>query len=135
LSTVKRLKCPFIRWDTSGCLISSRAGGEDQFFRLGVFQIHLPPLQHRREEVPALAAHFLRLTSFPEVADTYRADEVLDELRSRHWTGNLRELRTAIEHAAIVARRRTIRPEHLLSVPTKTARFPAGPEIQGQLTT
>ena len=40
-------------------------------------------------------------------------EEVLDELRSRPWAGNVRELRNAIEHAAIVARGRTIRPEHL----------------------
>ena len=44
---------------------------------------------------------------------------MLDELRTRAWTGNVRELRNAIEHAAIVARGQPIRPEHLPSATAK----------------
>ena len=86
---------------------------EDLFYRLSVFQIHLPPLRDRREDIPALAEHFLRQSRLPDVADSHLSGEVLDELRSRHWAGNIRELRNAIEHAAIVARGQAIRPEHL----------------------
>jgi two-component system nitrogen regulation response regulator GlnG len=86
---------------------------EDLFYRLSVFAIHLPPLRDRREDIPALAAHFLRQSRLPDVADPHLTGEVLDELRSRPWAGNIRELRNAIEHAAIVARGRMIRPEHL----------------------
>ena len=47
------------------------------------------------------------------MAETPLAGDVLHELRARAWTGNVRELRNAIEHAAIVARGQPIRPEHL----------------------
>jgi two-component system nitrogen regulation response regulator GlnG len=94
-------------------LMASGQFREDLFFRLGVFQIHVPPLRERREDIPALAEHFLRRSRIPEIADTRLTDDVLDELRSRPWIGNVRELRNIIEHAAIVARGRPIRAEHL----------------------
>jgi two-component system nitrogen regulation response regulator GlnG len=86
---------------------------EDLFYRLSVFPIHLPPLRDRREDIPALAEFFLRQSRLPDVVNFHLTKEVLDELCSRPWAGNIRELRNAIEHAAIVARGRTIRPEHL----------------------
>src|SRR4029077_18541412 len=46
-------------------LIASRAFREDLYFRLGVFQIHLPPLRERREDIPALAEYFLRQVPRP----------------------------------------------------------------------
>lgn len=86
---------------------------EDLFFRLSVFHIELPPLRDRREDIPALGEHFLRQSRLPDVADAHLTEAVIAELRSRTWAGNVRELRNTIEHAAIVARGRTIRPEHL----------------------
>lgn len=86
---------------------------EDLFFRLNVFPIHLPSLRDRREDIPALAKHFLKQFHRSDTNDARLTAEVLDELRSRSWAGNVRELRNAIEHAAIVARGQTIRPEHL----------------------
>ena len=86
---------------------------EDLFFRLSVFQIHLPPLRDRREDIPALAEHFLRQSRLPDVVDSHLTEAIIEELRSRLWVGNIRELRNAIEHAAIIARGSTIRPEHL----------------------
>jgi DNA-binding NtrC family response regulator len=93
---------------------------EDLFFRLSVFPIHIPPLRERREDIPGLAAHFLKQPRLPHVADTHLSREVLDELHSRSWVGNVRELRNAIEHAAIVARGQPIRPEHLSAAMTGT---------------
>ena len=84
---------------------------EDLFFRLSVFPIHIPPLRDRREDIPALAEHFLRQSRLAEHRRRSASPTtLLDELRSRPWAGNIRELRNAIEHAAIVARGRTIRP-------------------------
>lgn len=102
-------------------LIASGQFREDLFYRLSVFPIHLPPLRDRREDIPALAAHFLRQSRLPNLADASLSDEVLAELIARPWAGNIRELRNAIEHAAIVARGRTIRPEHF---PNPTAAQP-----------
>jgi DNA-binding NtrC family response regulator len=92
---------------------------EDLFFRLSVFQIHLPPLRDRREDIPALAEHFLRQARLAEVAAAPLGGDVLSELCSRVWTGNVRELRNAIEHAAIVARGQPLRPEHLPAAAAK----------------
>jgi DNA-binding NtrC family response regulator len=121
---------------TNRPLVELMAAGqfrEDLFFRLSVFQIHLPPLRDRPEDIPALAEHFLRQARLPDVAETHLTDEVISELRSRHWSGNARELRNAIEHAAIIARGRTIRPDHLPTAPVNPAAESAQEEIQAQL--
>jgi len=95
-------------------LIASGAFREDLYFRLGVFQIHLPPLRDRREDIAALAEHFLRRIAPPQEGAPWRiSDAAQTELCSRTWVGNVRELRNAVEHAAIVARGGEIRPEHL----------------------
>jgi DNA-binding NtrC family response regulator len=101
---------------------------EDLFFRLSVFPIQLPPLRERREDIPALAEHFLLRSRRPDQVETRLSREVLDELRARPWTGNIRELRNAIEHAAIVARGRPIRPEHLPAASGATTRVDPGSE-------
>lgn len=81
----------------------------DLFFRLNVFQIHLPPLRERAEDIAPLAEHFLRLyepRALPLLPDTVK------HLTSLPWFGNVRELRNALEHAAIVARGGPLLPEH-----------------------
>jgi two-component system, NtrC family, nitrogen regulation response regulator GlnG len=81
----------------------------DLFFRLNVFQVHLPPLRERVEDVPVLAEHFLRRyepAALPLLPETVRF------LQSLPWLGNVRELRNALEHAAIVARGGSLLPEH-----------------------
>jgi two-component system nitrogen regulation response regulator GlnG len=97
---------------------------EDLFYRLGVFQIHIPPLRDRREDIPALVEHFLAQARLPEAASLHLTREVFDELRGRPWAGNVRELRNAIEHAAIIARGRAIRPEHLPARPAAPGEAP-----------
>jgi len=94
-------------------LIKAGEFREDLFFRLSVFQIHIPPLRERREDIKALAEHFLRQARMPGVCDTELADDVLEQLRGQPWAGNVRELRNSIERAAIVARGQPIRTEHL----------------------
>ncbi len=115
-------------------LIAAGEFREDLFFRLSVFQIHLPPLRERREDIPALAEHFLSQAHLADVAEATLAGDVLNELRTRAWTGNVRELRNAIEHAAIVARGQPIRPEHLPAAATPDLPTPSQAlEIQGLL--
>ncbi len=114
-----------------GELMATGEFREDLFFRLSVFQIHVPPLRERKEDIPALAEHFLGQSRLPDVADTRLANDVLEMLRSRTWVGNIRELRNTIEHAAIVARGRPIRPEHLPPPlgPVGGGAAPSGDEI------
>jgi DNA-binding NtrC family response regulator len=106
-------------------LMASGQFREDLFFRLSVFPIHIPPLRDRREDIPALAEHFLRQSRLGDIADGRLGEDLLDELRSRPWVGNIRELRNAIEHAAIIARGRAIRREHLPAAAVRADESPA----------
>jgi two-component system nitrogen regulation response regulator GlnG len=90
----------------------------DLFFRLNVFQIHLPPLRERAEDVLPLAEHFLRRLE-PGALPLLPATAAY--LTEQPWLGNVRELRNALEHAVIVARGGPLLPEHL----------PSGVHVQG----
>jgi len=94
-------------------LMASGEFREDLFFRLNVFPIRVPPLRDRLEDVPALVEHFLRQSRVPGAGDSPIDAEALAELMRRPWIGNVRELRNAVENAAIVARGRQIHREHL----------------------
>lgn len=94
--------------DLARCVAEGRFR-HDLFFRLNVFQVALPPLRERIEDVEALAEHFLRRfepRALPLQTETLRYLEGLP------WFGNVRELRNALEHAAIVARGEPLLPEH-----------------------
>ncbi len=84
---------------------------EDLYFRLAVFEIALPPLRERVEDIPLLAEHFLA-RSLAAGGTARLTQAAIDELRGRCWPGNVRELRNAVEHAVIVARGGAIGPEH-----------------------
>lgn len=74
---------------------------EDLYYRLNVFAIDLPPLRARREDVPALVAHFLRLHApgrAPRVSE-----RALAHLAAYAWPGNVRELGNMVERALILA--------------------------------
>jgi two-component system nitrogen regulation response regulator GlnG len=86
----------------------------DLYFRLITFEIEIPPLRQRREDIAELAAHFLTgLAAKNEQSRPAISAEALAELQRRPWLGNVRELRNAIEHAMILARGGIIVPEHL----------------------
>jgi DNA-binding NtrC family response regulator len=92
-------------------LVAAGEFREDLLYRLSVFHIHLPPLRSRREDIPLLANHFLQ--RFGGAAPVRFTEEAIAALTARDWRGNVRELRNAVEHAAIVARGGAIHPEHL----------------------
>jgi len=81
----------------------------DLFFRLNVFQIALPALRERPEDIEPLAEHFLRRF---EPRTLSLLPQTVRFLQSLPWFGNVRELRNALEHAAIVARGGPLLPEH-----------------------
>jgi two-component system nitrogen regulation response regulator GlnG len=116
-----------------GELMASGEFREDLFFRLSVFQIHLPPLRDRREDIPNLAEHFLRQARPGETTSSRLSDEVVSALCDRSWTGNVRELRNAIEHAAIVARGQPIRLEHLPPAGARAEPTPRAPGPEAEL--
>ncbi|MBI2295727.1 MAG: sigma-54-dependent Fis family transcriptional regulator [Betaproteobacteria bacterium] len=83
---------------------------EDLFYRLNVLQIHVAPLRERREDIAALAEHFLALASDPPKALSAAARQKLEE---HAWPGNVRELRNVIERATILARGARIEADDL----------------------
>jgi two-component system nitrogen regulation response regulator GlnG len=84
--------------------------------RLRVLAIEVPPLEARPEDIEPLARHFLarHVARQPQPAPMPAiAAEFIAAVRGRAWPGNVRELKHAVEHAAVVARGGTLRPEHL----------------------
>lgn len=99
---------------------------QDLYFRLAIFEITLPPLRERTDDIPALAERFLRRI----VPQGHLTDATLEELARRPWPGNVRELRNAVEHAALFARGGAIEPEHL---PPPLVLSHAGIDVRSQL--
>ncbi|MBK9071201.1 MAG: sigma 54-interacting transcriptional regulator [Myxococcales bacterium] len=77
---------------------------QDLFYRLMVFPIRLPPLRERREDIPLLAAHFLRrfCDEMRVVVDGFTPEALL-ALQHYHWPGNIRELENEIQRVVIGA--------------------------------
>jgi len=93
--------------------ISQGSFREDLFYRLNVIQMILPPLRDRREDIPALAEHFLTRAA-AKLARTLRlSPAALERLLRYPWPGNVRELENAIERAAILARTEAVEPDDL----------------------
>jgi two-component system response regulator HydG len=89
----------------------------DLYFRLKVFQIRIPDLRDRPEDIPALAAAAVarwneRVTT-PTRRITGFSDEAMEILQAYDWPGNVRELMAAVEHACIVCDGHRILPCHL----------------------
>jgi two-component system nitrogen regulation response regulator GlnG len=86
----------------------------DLYFRISGFQIDLPPLRQRREDIVELAQYFTAaLAKPPGTQNVLISTEALAELKRRPWHGNVRELRNTIDHALILARGHALLPEHL----------------------
>ena len=87
---------------------------EDLLFRLNTIEIRIPPLRERREDIPALALHFLN-----RYASRYRReidgfDKLSVQVMAQYaWPGNVRELDHTIERAVLMCRGREIQPADL----------------------
>ncbi|MGB5830630.1 MAG: sigma-54 dependent transcriptional regulator [Thiohalocapsa sp.] len=78
---------------------------EDLFYRLNVIDLMLPPLRHRKSDIPSLAEHFLDTLSkdLSVPKPTFTAWD-LDLLKTYHWPGNCRELRNVIERSLLLGK-------------------------------
>src|SRR5690606_15798517 len=77
---------------------------EDLYWRLNVVPIAIPPLRQRRDDIPALVAHFLDY--YNEANDRYVVHiqrEALEAMQDYHWPGNVRELQNYVERAVVMA--------------------------------
>ncbi|HRX75811.1 MAG: sigma-54 dependent transcriptional regulator [Candidatus Cloacimonetes bacterium] len=100
---------------------------EDLFYRLNVITLNIPPLRERRDDIKILANAFVK-----EFCTKYGKTElkispgVLSMLFRHRWSGNIRELRNAMEHAVVLAENKVIQPDDL---PENIAGVQEGSEI------
>ncbi|MCY2974436.1 MAG: sigma-54 dependent transcriptional regulator [Planctomycetota bacterium] len=87
---------------------------EDLMFRINTFEIHVPSLRERVEDITSLARHiYLRFRPEHSCIQEIFSQEALNILESHRWPGNVRELANVIEHATILCDTPPILPEHL----------------------
>src|SRR3989442_10543771 len=80
-----------------GEMVAENQFREDLFYRISVIPLELPPLRHRRDDIPLLADHFLaRLNSTMGKKIDRFSDDALKKIESYNWPGNERELATAM---------------------------------------
>jgi transcriptional regulator with PAS, ATPase and Fis domain len=90
--------------------VGRRRFREDLFYRLGVFELTLPPLRERAEDILPLAAMFLQHHHHRTGRFTPRAQHLL---RSYRWPGNVRELANAVNHGAVLSSGADVDSPHL----------------------
>jgi transcriptional regulator with GAF, ATPase, and Fis domain len=73
----------------------------DLFFRLNVFPIPVPPLRERRDDIPLLVGHFLRLVGERSGKSASLSPEAMAALQAYRWPGNVRELENAVERLVL----------------------------------
>ena len=88
---------------------------EDLMFRINTFEIQLPSLRERLDDIPELANHLLRRFRPNLSPGELLADETIEALKAHVWPGNVRELANVMEHATILSSEGPFLPEHLPS--------------------
>src|SRR6516162_5859823 len=102
---------------------------DDLYFRLNVVRIVMPPLRERKEDIPILVRgflhHFCKENQKPLLE---LASDAMDALLTYEWPGNIRELRTAIEHGVVMATSKQITLRYLPVAirQAATAKLPGG---------
>ncbi|HTI52075.1 MAG TPA: sigma-54 dependent transcriptional regulator [Planctomycetaceae bacterium] len=100
---------------------------EDLFFRVNTFEVQLPALRERREDIPDLARTLIaRHLKRPQVPADILSPEVIEVLRQHDWSGNVRELANALEHAVILSDGKTITVDDLPTSLMRRTRRPRG---------
>ncbi len=89
---------------------------EDLFYRLHVIPIHIPPLCERKDDIPALAAHFLeKYTEENNKRISGISEKAMKMLLDYHWPGNVRELENFVERAVVICKDSEIDERHIPS--------------------
>ena len=90
-------------------MVEKGAFREDLYYRLSVFPIHIPPLRERKDDIPKLAYHFLRLfcAKIGKRIDGLTED-ALEALVNHNWPGNVRQLKNVIERLVIMTDRHVV---------------------------
>jgi DNA-binding NtrC family response regulator len=94
-------------------MVAAEEFREDLMYRINTFEITLPALRERIDDIPELAQHLLARHRRGRDASAGLADDAIQALKSHVWPGNVRELANVIEHATILCDSGPIRREHL----------------------
>ncbi len=105
-------------------MIAAGTFREDLFYRLNVVPIALPPLRDRREDIAALAQHFLVLAAEDGLPRRVLTADAIEQLEARAWRGNVRELRNVVYRLALMAREERIDADAVTDM--------IGPEVAAQ---
>ncbi|MCA1662399.1 MAG: sigma-54 dependent transcriptional regulator [Novosphingobium sp.] len=89
-------------------MIAAGTFREDLYYRLNVVPIQLPPLRERREDIAALARHFLAQAANEGLPWRSLTPDAIARLERQPWRGNVRELRNCIFRVALMAREETV---------------------------
>lgn len=99
----------------------------DLYYRINVVRIHIPPLRHRREEVPLLARHFVAAYNEALGMDLEGFDpDAMKRMQAYTWPGNVREVENVVERAMVLATGSTIELDDLPEIvrdPDSTVRI------------
>jgi DNA-binding NtrC family response regulator len=90
---------------------------DDLYYRINIFPIHVPALRERKDDIPALAYHFLKAFGAElgkKVTDI--SEGAMSALMNYEWPGNVRELENLIQRAAILTTDNVIRHAHIVNV-------------------
>jgi transcriptional regulator with PAS, ATPase and Fis domain len=95
-------------------LVSQGSFRADLYYRIHVIPITIPPLRERREDIPAIADHFLtRLASDTGEPKRSISPELMEIFNAYDWPGNVRELQNVLERGVAMTRSRVLLPEHI----------------------
>jgi transcriptional regulator with GAF, ATPase, and Fis domain len=109
---------------------------EDLFYRLSVFPIQIPPLRERRDDIPPLAAHFVKRSARRMNRPTPRITQAtIRQLTAHDWPGNVRELQNAVERAVILSQSGVLRFELAESIAIDAPLAPTHPLSKSALLT
>ena len=94
--------------------LRSGALRQDLYYRLNTFQVEIPPLRERKEDIPALVSTFVqRFAGSLGKPEPAIATEAFDMLLNYSWPGNIRELQNAIEYSVVLADHGVVGPKQL----------------------
>ena len=105
---------------------------EDLYYRIAVVHIDLPPLRERKEDIPLLVAHFIRLMA-PEYQKEIRGltASAMEALMTFSWPGNVRQLENCIEQAIVLVDQELIDLEHFPSILREGVASPLPRSVSG----
>ncbi len=114
-------------------LVKSGSFRSDLFYRLNVISIIMPTLRERREDIPLLSSHFLKIYSNREkkVVHGFSSD-CIQKMMRYNWPGNVRELQNIVESAVVLTTHKTIHGDDIMlpkdSIPSEDSASPSSPQ-------